>query len=54
MIAAHLLEVSEYDVEWDIDRFKVKGLPEKFKTMKEIAWAAYKHLPPGWNQVSRP
>ncbi len=47
MIAAHLLEVSEYDVEWDIDRFRVKGLPEKFKTMKEIAWAAYNNLPPG-------
>jgi len=47
MIAAHLLEVSDYDVEWDIDRFRVKGLPEKFKTMKEIAWAAYNNLPPG-------
>jgi aerobic carbon-monoxide dehydrogenase large subunit len=47
MIAAHLLEVSEYDVEWDIDRFRVKGLPEKFKTMKEIAWAAYNNLPAG-------
>ncbi len=47
MIAAHLLEVSDYDVEWDVDRFKVKGLPEKFKTMKEIAWAAYNNLPAG-------
>ena len=47
MIAAHLLEVSEYDVEWDIDRFRVKGNPERFKTMKEIAWAAYNRVPPG-------
>ncbi|HUI22197.1 MAG TPA: aerobic carbon-monoxide dehydrogenase large subunit [Methylocella sp.] len=47
MIAAHLLEVSEYDLEWDVDRFKVKGLPEKSKTMKEIAWAAHNNLPAG-------
>jgi carbon-monoxide dehydrogenase large subunit len=47
MIAAHLLEVSEYDVEWDVDRFRVKGNPERAKTMKEIAWAAYNGVPPG-------
>jgi aerobic carbon-monoxide dehydrogenase large subunit len=47
MIAAHMLEVSEYDLEWDIDGFRVKGVPERFKTMKEIAWAAYNALPPG-------
>jgi carbon-monoxide dehydrogenase large subunit len=47
MIAAHLLEVSEYDLEWDVDRFVVKGLPEKSKTMTEIAWAAYNNVPPG-------
>jgi aerobic carbon-monoxide dehydrogenase large subunit len=47
MIAAHLLEVSEYDLEWDIDGFRVKGNPERFKTMKEIAWAAYHSPPPG-------
>jgi len=46
MIAAHMLEVHEGDLEWDIDRFRVKGLPEKFKTMKEIAWAAYNSPPP--------
>jgi len=46
-IAAHLLEVSEQDLEWDIDQFKVKGLPEKVATMKEIAWAAYNNLPEG-------
>ncbi len=46
-IAAHLLEVSEDDLEWDVDRFKVRGLPEKQSTMKEIAWAAYNNLPDG-------
>ncbi len=47
MIAAYLLEVHHDDVEFDIDRFRVKGLPEKFKTMKEISWAAYNAVPPG-------
>ncbi|MGB5251167.1 MAG: aerobic carbon-monoxide dehydrogenase large subunit [Sedimenticolaceae bacterium] len=46
-IAAHLLEVDENDVEWDIDRFKVKGVPGQEKTMKEIAWAAYNNVPDG-------
>ncbi|MEM9632787.1 MAG: aerobic carbon-monoxide dehydrogenase large subunit [Pseudomonadota bacterium] len=45
MIAAHMLEVSEYDLEWDIDGFQVKGNPQARKSMKEIAWAAY-HAPP--------
>ena len=47
MIAAYMMEVHHDDVEFDIDRFRVKGLPEKFKTMKEIAWAAYNAVPPG-------
>ena len=34
MIAAYLLEVHDNDVEFDVDRFVVKGAPEKFKTMK--------------------
>jgi aerobic carbon-monoxide dehydrogenase large subunit len=46
MIAAHKLEVHEGDLEWDVDRFRVKGLPEKAMTMKEIAWAAYNSPPP--------
>jgi len=46
-IAAHLLEVGEDDLDWEVDRFKVKGLPEKQATMKEIAWAAYNNLPEG-------
>ena len=46
-IAAHLLEVGEDDLEWEIDRFKVKGLPEKEVTMKTIAMAAYSNIPEG-------
>jgi len=46
-IAAHLLEVSEDDLEWEVDRFKVKGNPGQEKTMKEIAWAAYNNVPEG-------
>ena len=46
-IAAHLLEVAPDDLEFDVDRFVAKGLPEKQKTMKEIAWAAYNDLPEG-------
>jgi aerobic carbon-monoxide dehydrogenase large subunit len=46
-IAAHMLEVAEEDLEWDVDRFQVKGLPEKVATMKEIAWAAYHSVPEG-------
>ena len=47
MIAAYLLEVHDDDLEWDVDRFEVKGNPERFKTMKELAWAAYHNVPPG-------
>jgi aerobic carbon-monoxide dehydrogenase large subunit len=46
-IAAHLMEVSEADLEWEIDRFKVKGNDEKFRTMTQIAWAAYNQPPAG-------
>ena len=47
MIAAHLLEVHEDDLEWNADRFAVKGAPERQKTMAEIAFAAYNKVPPG-------
>ena len=47
MIAAHLLEVHDDDLEWDVDCFRVKGAPERFKTMKELAWAAYNSVPKG-------
>ena len=46
-IAAHLLEVSPDDVEWDVDQFHIKGNPDAVKTMKEVAWAAYNNVPEG-------
>ena len=46
-IAAHMLEVGEDDLEWDIDRFRVRGLPEKTATMTQLAWAAYHDVPVG-------
>lgn len=46
-IAAHLLEVGEVDLDWEIDRFKVRGDDQRFKTMKDICWAAYHEAPPG-------
>ena len=46
-IAAHLMEVSPDDVEFDLDRFVLKGSPDQSKTVKEVAWAAYNNVPPG-------
>ena len=46
-IAAHLLEVGENDLDWEIDRFNVKGDPARHKTMKDICWAAYNNVPAG-------
>ena len=47
MIASYLLEVHHDDLEWDVDGFAVKGQPEKRKSMKELAWAAYNNVPEG-------
>lgn len=46
-IAAHLLEASEEDLEWEPGKFFVKGAPGKFKTIQDIAFAAYTNIPPG-------
>jgi len=46
-IAAHLLEASEADLEWEPGKFFVKGAPSKAKTIQEIAFAAYTNLPEG-------
>jgi carbon-monoxide dehydrogenase large subunit len=46
-IAAHLLEVSEEDLVWEVGKFSVKGAPQKFKTIQDIAFAAYTNLPQG-------
>jgi carbon-monoxide dehydrogenase large subunit len=45
-IAAHVLEVSENDLEWEIDRFMVPGTDVSM-TMKDIAMAAYSNVPDG-------
>src|SRR6201997_561831 len=46
-IAAHLLEVSEEDLEWEPGKFFVRGAPSKSKTIQDIAFAAYTNLPEG-------
>jgi carbon-monoxide dehydrogenase large subunit len=46
-IAAHLLEVGEDDLEWEVDKFVVKGSPDQAKTIQEIAFAAYTNHPEG-------
>jgi carbon-monoxide dehydrogenase large subunit len=46
-IAAHLLEVSEEDVEFSKGRFSVKGAPDKVVTVQDAAFAAYTNFPEG-------
>ncbi len=46
-LAAHLLEVSEDDVEYDKGRFFVKGAPDQVKTIQDVAFAAYTNFPDG-------
>jgi aerobic carbon-monoxide dehydrogenase large subunit len=46
-IAAHLLECSEEDLEWETGKFFVKGAPSQSKTIQEIAFAAYTNIPEG-------
>ena len=46
-LAAHLLEASEEDLEWEPGKFSVKGSPDRFKTIQEIAFAAYTNHPAG-------
>jgi aerobic carbon-monoxide dehydrogenase large subunit len=46
-IAAHLLEVSEADIEWKDYKFRVRGIPDNAVTMQEVAFAAYTNPAPG-------
>ncbi|HKF76900.1 MAG TPA: aerobic carbon-monoxide dehydrogenase large subunit [Candidatus Dormibacteraeota bacterium] len=46
-LAAHLLEASEDDLEWERGRWFVKGSPDRGKTIQELAFAAYTNLPEG-------
>ena len=46
-IAAHLLEASAEDIEFDAGSFYVKGSPDRAKTIQDIAFAAYTDIPDG-------
>src|SRR3989454_1802708 len=46
-IAAHLLEASDADIEFDHGKFFVRGSPSKSKTIQDVAFAAYTNLPDG-------
>jgi aerobic carbon-monoxide dehydrogenase large subunit len=46
-IAAHLLEASEEDLVWEPGKFSVKGAPNRFKTIQDVAFAAYTNHPQG-------
>ncbi len=46
-LAAHLLEVSEEDVDWELGRFYVRSAPERGVTIQECAMAAYSNMPDG-------
>ncbi|MEA1904090.1 MAG: aerobic carbon-monoxide dehydrogenase large subunit [Actinomycetota bacterium] len=45
-IAAHLLEASEDDLEWETGKFSVAGDPESSVSIQDIAFAAYTNPPP--------
>jgi aerobic carbon-monoxide dehydrogenase large subunit len=45
MLAAHQLECSPDDLEWERGRFFVKGAPDRAKTIQELAFAAYTDFP---------
>jgi carbon-monoxide dehydrogenase large subunit len=46
-IAAHLLEVSEEDVEWELGRFYVRSDPSRGASILECSMAAYSNMPDG-------
>ena len=46
-IAAHLLEASVEDIEFETGRFFVKGSPDRSKTIQDVAFAAYSDIPDG-------
>jgi aerobic carbon-monoxide dehydrogenase large subunit len=46
-LAAHLLEASEQDIEFEQGRFFIRGAPENAKTIQDVALAAYTNFPDG-------
>jgi aerobic carbon-monoxide dehydrogenase large subunit len=51
LVAAHMLEASENDIEFAAGRFQVRGDPEQGRTIQEIALATFAahNLPPGFD-----
>jgi carbon-monoxide dehydrogenase large subunit len=46
-IAAHLLEASPDDLEWETGKFAVRGAPDRSVTIQDVAFAAYTNHPEG-------
>src|SRR5690606_26757837 len=46
-LAAHLLEVSEEDIDWELGRFYVRSAPDRGVSIQECAMAAYSNMPDG-------
>jgi carbon-monoxide dehydrogenase large subunit len=46
-LAAHLLEASEEDIEWELGRFYIRSAPDRGVTIQECAMAAYSNMPDG-------
>lgn len=46
-LAAHLLEASEEDIEWELGRFYLRGDHDRGVTIQECAMAAYSNVPDG-------
>ncbi|HEY7224156.1 MAG TPA: aerobic carbon-monoxide dehydrogenase large subunit [Micromonosporaceae bacterium] len=46
-LAAHLLEVSEEDLDWELGRFYVRSAPQRGVSIQEAAMAAYSNMPDG-------
>jgi carbon-monoxide dehydrogenase large subunit len=46
-LAAHLLEVSEDDIEFGDGKFSVRGAPDRAVTIQDVAFAAYTNMPQG-------
>ena len=44
-LASHLLEASEEDLEWELGRFHVRGVPNIGVSIQDIAMAAYGNMP---------
>jgi carbon-monoxide dehydrogenase large subunit len=46
-LAAHLLEASEEDLEWEPGKFFVRGAPDSSVSIQDVAFAAYTNMPEG-------